>query len=105
LLKASGDLAMSDGAYSGSLSEAKVKELISFRGRGGGAGEGPEISGAKGSVKYWVEEGMLKKYQYSVQGSMNWNNQDREIDRTTTVEISDVGSTKVEVPEAAKAKL
>ena len=36
---------------------------------------------------------------------MNWNNQDREIDRTTTVEISDVGTTKVEMPAAAKAKL
>ncbi len=105
LLKATGDVAMSDGAYLGSLSEAKVKELISFRGRGGGAGAGPEIRGAKGSVKFWVEQGMLKKYQYSVKGSMNWNNQDREIDRTTTVEISNVGSTKVEVPEAAKAKL
>ena len=44
-------------------------------------------------------------YQYAVEGSMNWNNQDREIDRTTTVEISEVGSTRVELPEAAKAKL
>jgi hypothetical protein len=103
LLKAAGDLALSDGAYTASISEAKVKELISFRGRGGG--DGPEISGAKGSAKFWVENGMLKKYQYSVKGSMNWNNQDREIDRTTTVEISDVGSTKVDLPEAAKAKL
>jgi hypothetical protein len=103
LLKATSDVALSDGAYSASLSEAKVKDLMTFRARGGG--EGPEIKGAKGSVKFWVENGMLKKYQYSVQGTMNWNNEDREIDRTTTVEISNVGSTKVEVPEAAKAKL
>jgi hypothetical protein len=103
LLKAAGDLASSDGAHSASLSEAKVKELMSFRGRGGG--DGPEISGAQGSVKFWVENGILKKYQYSVKGTMNWNNQDREIDRTTTVEISDVGTTKVEMPAAAKAKL
>ena len=103
LLKAAGDLALSDGAYSASLSEAKVKELMTFGGRSGG--EGPEIKGAKGSVKFWVENGLLKKYQYAVQGTMNWNNEDREIDRTTTVEISNVGSTKVEVPEAAKAKL
>jgi hypothetical protein len=103
MLKAAGDLALSDGAYSASLSEAKVKDLMTFRARGGG--EGPEIKDAKGSVKFWVENGMLKKYQYSVQGTMNWNNEDREIDRTTTVEISNVGSTKVEVPEAAKAKL
>jgi hypothetical protein len=104
LLKAAGNLALSDGAYSAALSEAKVKEMMSFRGRGG-AGQGPEISGAKGSVKFWVEKGMLKKYQYSVKGTMTWNNQDREMDRTTTVEISDVGTTKVELPAAAKAKL
>jgi hypothetical protein len=102
LLKAAGDITPSDGAHVASLSEAKVKELMSF---GGAGGQGPEISGAKGSVKFWVEQGMLKKYQYSVKGTMNWNNEDREIDRTTTVEISDVGTTKVELPEAAKAKM
>jgi hypothetical protein len=104
LLKGSGDVTTKDGAYAASLSEAKVKELMSFR-RGAGSGEGPEISGAEGSVKFWIDQGMLKKYQYSVKGTMTWNNQDREIDRTTTVEISDVGNTKVELPEAAKAKL
>jgi hypothetical protein len=105
LLQAAGDITMSEGAYAASLSEAKVKELISFRGRGAGGGEGPEISGAAGSVKFWTDKGMLKKYQYTVKGTMNLNNQDREIDRTTTVEISDVGTTKVELPEAAKAKI
>lgn len=33
------------------------------------------------------------------------NGEDREIDRTTTTEIKDVGSTKVQVPDAAKKKL
>jgi len=104
LLKAVGEVALSDGAYTASLPEEKVKELMTFRGRGAG-GDGPQISGAKGSVKFWVEKGMLKKYQYAVEGTMTWNNQDREMDRTTTVEISEVGTTKVELPAAAKAKL
>ena len=36
---------------------------------------------------------------------MNFNGNDVEVDRTTTVEIKDVGITKVSVPEAATKKL
>ena len=36
---------------------------------------------------------------------MTFNGEDRDIDRTTTVEIKDVGTTKIDVPEAAKTKL
>lgn len=36
---------------------------------------------------------------------MTWNNNDIDIDRTTTVEIKDVGATKLSVPEEAKKKL
>ena len=37
--------------------------------------------------------------------NMNFNGNDVDIDRTTTVEIKEVGSTKVDVPEEAKKKL
>lgn len=104
MLKGSSGLALSDGVYRAELKEETVKDLISFSGRGGGA-PGMSINNANGSAKFWVEQGRLSKYQYTVRGTMNWNNQDRDIDRTTTVEISEVGTTKVEVPEAAKAKL
>jgi hypothetical protein len=90
-------------AVAGDLTEAGAKSLLSFGGRGGG--NGPEISGAKGSVKFWVKDGVLAKYQFKVQGSVSWNGNDREVDRTTTVEIKDVGTTKIEVPEDAKKKL
>ena len=36
---------------------------------------------------------------------MSFNGNDREIDRTTTVEIKDVGTTKLTVPDEAKKKL
>jgi hypothetical protein len=36
---------------------------------------------------------------------VSFNGNDREIDRTTTTEISKVGETKLVVPEAAKKKL
>jgi hypothetical protein len=103
LLKAAGNPTLAEGAFSGELAEEKVKELLSFRGRGGGGAA--DVSNAKGSVKFWTENGMLKKYQYSVKGTVSFNDQDRDVDRTTTVEIKDVGSAKVEVPEEAKAKL
>ena len=38
-------------------------------------------------------------------GKFTFNGNDREVDRTTTVEIKEVGTTKVDVPEDAKKKL
>ena len=40
-----------------------------------------------------------------VEGSVSFNGQDRDVNRTTTVEIKDVGATKIEVPAEAKAKM
>src|SRR5439155_13884138 len=91
-------------AYSGDLTEDGAKSLLTFGGRGGG-GNAPEISGAKGAVKFWVKDGVLSKYEFKVQGKVSFNGNDRDIDRTTTVEIKDVGTTKVNVPEEAKKKL
>jgi hypothetical protein len=91
-------------AYAGELPAEAVKGLLS-RGRGRAGGDAPEVSGAKGNVKFWVKDGALSKYQYNVKGTMSFNGNDREIDRTTTVEIKDVGTTKLTVPEEAKKKL
>lgn len=90
--------------YSGELTEDGAKALMSFRGRRA-SGEGPEIKGAKGTAKFWVKDGVLSKYEYSVKGQMNFNGNDVDVDRVTTTEVKDVGSTKVVVPEAAKKKL
>ena len=95
-LKKDGDV------YAGDFTEEGAKSQLMFGGRGG---NGPEISGAKGSVKFWVKDGMLSKYEIKVQGKVSFNGNDRDIDRTTTVEIKDIGSTKVQVPAEAKPKL
>jgi hypothetical protein len=95
-LKKEGDV------YSGELTEEGAKTLMRFR-RGGG--DGPEIKDAKGTAKFWVKDGVLSKYEYAVKGQMNFNGNDIDVDRTTTTEIKDVGTTKVVVPEAAKKKL
>ncbi|HVY68724.1 MAG TPA: hypothetical protein VHH73_02285 [Verrucomicrobiae bacterium] len=88
--------------FSGDLTEAEAKKALSFRGRNG---NGPEASDAKGSVKFWIKEGELVKYEFKVSGKISFNGNDREVDRDTTVEIKDVGTTKVKTPEAAKKKL
>ena len=96
------DLKKEGDAYTGQLDAEGVKSLLARGRRGGNA---PEISGAKGSVKFWVKDGTLAKYEYNVEGTMTFNNNEREINRTTTVEIKDIGKTKVEVPAEAKDKL
>jgi hypothetical protein len=93
-----------NGIYSGDLTEAGVKDLFS-RLRRREAGPTPE--GAKGWAKFWITDGTLSKYQYKVQGKLTVGEDKREVEinRTTTVEIKDVGNTKVKVPEEAKKKL
>jgi hypothetical protein len=88
--------------YSADLTEAGAKELLSFGRRGGNAAE---PKNAKGSVKIWLKDGALWKYVVNVQGTVNFNGEDRDVDRTSTTEIKDVGATKLEVPESAKKKL
>jgi hypothetical protein len=90
-------------AYAGDLTEAGAKELLAMGGRRGG--NAPEPKNAKGSVKFWLKDGLLAKFELKLQGTVNFNGEDRDIDRTTTVEIKDVGTTKVDVPDAAKEKL
>lgn len=95
-LKKEGDV------YSGELTEDGAKTQLSF-GRRGGAGV--TVSNAKGSVKFWLKDGALSKYEIKVKGTRSFDGNDQEVDRTTTVEIKDVGTTKVTVPEEAKKKL
>ncbi|MGO8674606.1 MAG: hypothetical protein ACLQVX_01895 [Limisphaerales bacterium] len=90
-------------AFSGDLTEDGAKAQLMFGGRGGG--NGPEISGAKASVKVWLKDGLLAKYELKVKGTVSFNGNDRDVDRTTTVEIKDIGSTKLQVPDDAKKKL
>jgi hypothetical protein len=99
------ELKQDGDAYSGELSEEAAKSLLMFGGRGGGGGNGPEISGAKASAKFWVKDGLLTKYETKVKGTVSFNGNDRDVDRTTTVEIKDVGSTKIALPEQAEKKL
>ncbi len=96
-------LKLDEGVVVGDLTEEGVKSLMRFGGRRGG--NAPEITNPKGSVKVWLKEGLISKLQYHLQGTMTFNGEDRDIDTTTTVEIKDVGNTKVTVPDEAAKKL
>jgi len=107
-------LTLADGVYSGDLTEDAAKAAVMGGGRGGrggrggnagGGGNGPEISDAKATIKVWVKGGAVTKYTSHVTGKVSFNGNDRDVDRTTTTEFSDVGSTKVDVPADAAKKL
>jgi hypothetical protein len=94
-LKKTGD------SYASELTEAGAKKLLSF----GRDGEGPAITNPKGSVKIWIKDGLLNKYELKLAGSMDFNGNNFDLERTMTIEIKDVGTTKLSVPEEAKKKL
>ena len=99
------DLKEADGAISGELKEDAVKEMLLFGMRRREGQEAPKTTDAKGSVKFWIKDGALTKCEIKVQGKVTAGERESEINRTTTVEIKDVGTTKLEVPAEAKQKL
>ena len=73
-------------------------------GRRAGAAGPPD---SKGTVKFWIKDGVLSKFEYTVQGTIKLPNSEEEtkMSRTTTVEIQGVGTTKVTLPDELKKKL
>ena len=104
LADAAKELKNDTNSISGDLTGDGAKELLLFRRRGNG-GEAPTVTNPKGSVKFWIKDGQLVKYQYHVLGTVNFNGDDHDIDRTTTVEIKGVNTSKINVADDAKKKL
>jgi ATP phosphoribosyltransferase regulatory subunit HisZ len=99
------ELTASGDGFAGALSEEGAKKALTFGRRGGNNQNAPEVSNAKGDVKFTTKDGVLSGYELHVTGSVTVNGNNRDVDRTTTVQIMDVGSTKVAVPDEAKKKL
>jgi len=104
LANSAADLKADTNGISGNLTEDGAKAMLTF-GRPGAGANAPTVANPKGSVMFWVTDGKLVKYQFHVSGTVTFNGNDRDVDRTTTVEIKDVGTTKIEVPDDAKKKL
>jgi hypothetical protein len=87
-------------AWGGELTKDGAETLLRLR-----RGSDATVSNARGSAKFWLKDGTLVKFEFTVQGTVRFGDNDREVDRSTTVEIKDVGTTKLDVPDAAKKLL
>ena len=92
---ASKELKKEGDVYSAEMTEEGVKKQFRFG----------EPKNPKGSVKFWLKDGALVKFEVKVEAKMEFNGNEFDASRTTTTEIKDVGTTKVKVPEAAKKKI
>lgn len=95
LLPALKDLSKDGEVYSGDMTEEGAKKQFRF-----GDPKNP-----KGSVKFWVKDGILTKFVTKVEAKVEVNGEEIDASRTTTTEIKDIGTTKVNVPSEAKKKL
>ena len=96
------------GMVSGDLTTEGAQSLLAVRPRGTNAGPKPPApKNAKGSVKFWLKDGALVKFESHLQGAVAFgpDQEEREMDMTRTIEIQEVGTTKLEVPAEAKKKL
>jgi hypothetical protein len=104
-----------NGVISGDLTEEGAKAQSGFGGRRGGRAGGPggpgggmgmpEPTNAKASVKFWVKDGVLTKYELKSSSTMSFGGNDMQMDRTTTVEFNDVGKTKIDAPADVLKKI
>lgn len=89
---------LADGTLSADLTEQGATDALTM-------GPNP-AKGATGSLKVWLKDGAVAKYQLHLKGTVTGRGgQERAVDQKTTIEIKDVGTTKVQVPEEAKKKL
>ena len=95
LATAAKELKKEGDVYSGDLTEDGAKAQFRFG----------TVSNPKGSVKFWLKDGALTKFEFKVTGKVDFNGNEFDVDRATTVEVKEIGTTKVNVPDEAKKKL
>ncbi len=88
--------------YSGALTPEGARSAAST----GSKAEGKSTLNYTGTARVWVnKDGVLVKYEIAVKAKGTVRQKDVEQSLTRTVQLSEVGSTKVEVPEAAAKAL
>jgi hypothetical protein len=97
------DLKKAEENYTGTLDKATATDLFFFHIRPDT--NGPEVKEAKGSIKVWVKDGLISKCEYTVEMVFTINGDERDTKRTCTLDIKDVGTTKVSIPDEAAKKL
>jgi hypothetical protein len=99
------ELKEADDAISADMKDDAIKEILLLGARRREGQDPPKTEDARGSVKFWIKDGALTKYEINVQGKVTAGDRTFDINRTMTTEIKDVGSTKLDVPAEAKAKI
>ena len=99
------DLKEEEGAFSGELQDEATKEYVLIGTRRREGAEPPTTSDTQGSVRFWIKDGVVTKYEIKVQGKVTTAEKESTINRTTTVNIKDVGATKMDVPAEALEKM
>jgi len=94
-LAGTADLKQDGDVISGTMTEAGAKSQFRIG----------TVTDPKGSVKFWVKDGQLVKYEFKLTGKADFNGNEFDVDRDTTIEISKVGETKLDVPADVKKKL
>ena len=89
------ELVQDGDAFSAGMTDEGAKSQFRFG----------KVTNPKGSVKFWLKDGQLVKYEFKLTGKAEFNGNEFDVDRDTTVEITDVGATKIDVPADAKKKL
>jgi len=82
-------------AYAGVFTDAGVRKQFRFG----------EPQNPKGGVKFWVKDGQLSKIEIKVEAKLEFNGNEIDAARTTTTEIKEIGTTKVNPPADAIKKL
>jgi len=100
-LKKDGDV------ISGDLTKEGAESLLTFGfGRGRGGPNRPAPKDAKGTLKIWLKDGAVVKYETKASGkTTNRDGDEMQTERTNTTEIKNVGATKIDLPDEAKKKL
>ncbi len=94
----SANLTQKEGAYAGDLTPDAAKKLIAVP-------DSATVSNTSGTVQFWMKDGELTKYEYTVSGTVNSGDKTGQVKRDTTVEIQDVGTTTIKIPADAKKLL
>jgi hypothetical protein len=98
--------AADDGSLAGDFTSEGATDMMTFGPRHPAGDTGfPPPKNAKGSVKFWIKDGTLTKFETHLHGIMTFGDNENEMDETRTVEIQNVGTTKIEIPADAKKPL
>jgi hypothetical protein len=86
------------------LSAEGVKNLLSFRPRSEPVG-GIQVGNGRGTFRVTVKDGAIEKFKYEVSGTVTFQDQTGQLKRITEVQLKDIGTTKLSIPDDIQAKV